>query len=419
MPTLPVTADSVRDAFTIIHGVVDRTPLQLNPRLSERYSAEVYLKREDLQRTRSYKIRGAYHLIHSLSDAEKARGVICASAGNHAQGVAWSCSTLGIRGQIYMPQNTPRQKIERVRYFGGQWVDLVLTGDTYDGCYHVARQIATQTGMVFVHPFDDTRVIAGQGTVAIEIFEQLTPAPDLVLVPIGGGGLSAGLSTYSKAMSPSTQIIGVEPAGAAGMMASVLANHVVTLDEIDTFIDGAAVKTVGDIPFRICKSLLDHIVAVPEGQVCTEMIALYQNDGIIAEPAGALAVAALELKEIAGTLQGKRVVCIVSGGNNDISRYPEVLERSLIFRGLKHYFLVEFSQRAGSLRRYLDEVLGPDDDITLFEYIKKNNREFGPALVGIELTRQEDLQPLLSRMESIGLRYETISSDSALFRFLV
>jgi threonine dehydratase len=414
---LSVTIEDIEAAHQTLHAVLTRTPLQHNARLSRRFGAEIYFKREDRQVVRSYKLRGAFNLMHSLDRVERKRGVVCASAGNHAQGVAFTCRHLEIEGRIYMPQNTPRQKIQRVRSLGGEWVGIELIGDTFDDTYHHAAEYANRTQKVFVHPFDDARIIAGQGTVGIEISEQLPSAPDLLIAPIGGGGLMSGLAVCRERYFPHTELIGVEPAGAACMLAAFEAGHPVTLPTIDTFIDGAAVKTAGNLNFDLCRTAVRQIVPVAEGKVCTEMIDLYQNEGIIVEPAGALAVAALT--KLHGEIQGKTVVCILSGGNNDITRYPEIIERSLIDKGLKHYFLIEFSQRPGALRRYLDEALGDNDDITQFEYIKKSNREYGPALVGIELTNREDFAPLLARMDGIGLRYEIIHKDSALFRFVL
>jgi threonine dehydratase len=417
MPSTEVTAQAILEAHEQLQGIVARTPLQRNLRLSEQFGAEVYLKREDRQVVRSYKLRGAYNLISSLTAEERIGGVVCASAGNHAQGVAFTCRALEIEGHIYMPQNTPRQKIQRVRSLGSSWVRIQLVGDTFDATYRFAAEYAREAEKVFVHPFDDPRIIVGQGTVGVELSEQLAQAPDFLVVPVGGGGLLSGLAVYGEQYFPQTTLIGVEPAGAACMHAALKAGYPVTLPQIDTFVDGAAVKTAGEHPFRICQRLVREVLPVAEGQVCTEMIDLYQSDGIIAEPAGALGIAALSL--LGERLHGKTVVCIVSGGNNDITRYPEIIERSLIDQGLKHYFLIEFSQRPGALRRYLDDALGADDDITLFEYIKKSSREFGPALVGIELTRREDYAPLLARMDNIGLRYEIIGTESALFRFVL
>ena len=386
-------------------------------RLSDKYQAQVYLKREDLQLVRSYKLRGAYNRISVLTKAEKTRGVVCASAGNHAQGVAFSCKKLKVQGVIYMPKNTPKQKVERVRVFGGNYVKLELVGDTFDEASKIAQAYCLKNIKVFVHPFDDVLVMAGQGTVGLEILAQLKTAPDYVVVPVGGGGLLAGLSTYVKAKSKQTKIIGVEPEGAPSMSQALKAGKVITLDSLDKFVDGAAVKTVGANTFEVAKKNLTKMLLVNEGRVCEEMISLYQSDGIVTEPAGALSVAALDgLKD---EIKGKTVVCVVSGGNNDISRYPEVVNRSLVYQGLKHYFVIEFSQRPGALRNFLDDILGPNDDITLFEYLKKSNKETGPALVGVELSIKSDLEPLLARMKKVGLAYQKLDKDSPFYKFLV
>ncbi|MEO7714649.1 MAG: threonine ammonia-lyase IlvA [Capsulimonas sp.] len=413
----PVTVESIEEAHARLRSIVTHTPLQLNARLSDRFGAQIYLKREDLQVVRSYKLRGAYNLMSLLTAEERGRGVVCASAGNHAQGVAYTCRALEIQGRIYMPQNTPKQKVQRVRALGENWIKIELVGDTFDATYRLAAEYAHGTDKVFVHPFDDPRVISGQATVGVEIFEELETPPDYIVTPVGGGGLISGLALYSEHYFPDTTLIGVEPAGAACMLAALQAGHPVTLPQIDTFVDGAAVKTAGHHNFEICRRLHPEIMTIDEGKICTEMIDLYQNEGVIAEPAGALSISALPV--LGERLRGKTIVCVLSGGNNDITRYPEIIERSLIDRGLKHYFLIEFSQRPGALRRYLDEALGPGDDITLFEYIKKSSREYGPALVGIELTAKEDFTPLLARMDGIGLRYEIIGRDSALFRFVL
>ncbi len=352
-----------------------------------------------------------------LTPAEKKRGIVCASAGNHAQGVAFSCAALEVHGTVFMPQNTPRQKVDRVHALGGKYVTVELTGDTFDEAYATARKMSEAKKMAFVHPFNDPLVIAGQGTVGAEILEQLSEPVDYLVVPVGGGGLISGTGSYFKAKSPKTKVIGVEPQGAPAMYEALKAGKPVTLEKIDTFVDGAAVKTVGDITLALTKKAADKILLVPEGKVCQEMITLYQRDGIVAEPAGALSIAALD--QLGSKLKGKTVVCVLSGGNNDISRYPEVIERSLVYQGLKHYFMVNFSQRPGALKSYLNEALGPTDDITLFEYTKKNNRENGPALIGIELARKEDLKPLLARMDKLGMSYELLATDSPIFRFLI
>jgi threonine dehydratase len=406
----------IEEAYERIKGVVAKTPLQFNKRLSEEFQAEVYLKREDLQPVRSYKLRGAYNRISLLTQEERENGTVTASAGNHAQGVALSCSKLNIKGVIVMPKNTPRQKIERVRTIGGNHIEITLFGDTYDEAYEYAQNLSNNESKVFIHPFNDLHVIAGQGTIGLEILKEIHE-PDVVVLPVGGGGILAGVGTLLKEKSSKTEIIGVEPKLAASMAASFVANKVVTLETIDKFVDGAAVKTVGELTFQLAKKSVSKLLTVEEGKICKEMIALYQNEGIVTEPAGALSVAALE--ELRPNLKGKKVVCVISGGNNDISRYSEIIERSLVYQGLKHYFIVEFSQRPGALRQFLDKALGPNDDITLFEYMKKNNRESGPALVGIELSKKEDYEQLTKRMKDLGIKFEQIIKDSDLFRFLV
>jgi threonine dehydratase len=412
-----VSGDDVRAAADRLRQTVVRSPLIRSERLSERVGADVWLKREDLQPVRSYKLRGAYNFIASLSDDERARGVICASAGNHGQGVAFTCRRLGVAGRVVLPRTTPRQKIEQIRALGGASTEIVVEGHTYDDAQEAAVELAAQTGAVIVPPFDDPRVIAGQGTVALEVVEQLGHPPDLLLVPAGGGGLLAGTSVVASALDPRPRVVGVEPAGAQSMRAALDAGGPVSLSTIDSFVDGAAVRRVGNYTFALVQALVDEVVAVAEGAVCTTMLELYQRDGIIAEPAGALAVCALT--GAVDVPPGGTVVCIVSGGNNDVSRYGEVVERSLVHEGLKHYFLVEFPQEPGALRGFLDKVLGSTDDITLFEYVKKNNREIGPALVGIELAAKTDLEPLLARMDRSGLHIERLEAGSPAFRFLV
>ncbi|MFC3800031.1 threonine ammonia-lyase IlvA [Cohnella sp. GCM10012308] len=400
-----------------LRGVVSPTPLQFNQRLSARHGCRIHLKREDQQVVRSFKIRGAYNLISGLSAAERERGVICASAGNHAQGVAYSCAALDIPGIIYMPATTPRQKIGQVELFGGDKVEVRLIGDTFDDAYAEAQRAVRETGMTFVHPFDDTRIIAGNGTVGKEIMEACKEPVDVLLVTVGGGGLAAGVASYVKAVSPNTRIIGVEPEGAPSMMVAMERGEVVPLEEIDKFVDGAAVKRVGDLTYALCRDLLDEVIVVPEGRVCTTILELYNEHAIVAEPAGALTVAALPM--LADRLAGLSVVCVVSGGNNDVDRMQEIKERSMIYEGLKHYFMVNFPQRSGALREFLDDVLGPDDDIVQFEYTKKHNKENGPALVGIELKSPEDYGPLVERMNHKGFRYVELNKDPLLFNLLI
>ncbi len=414
--TQPVSAASIDEAAERIRAVVSTTPLQPNQRLSAASGANIWLKREDLQPVRSYKIRGAYNLIAQLDEAEREAGVIAASAGNHGQGVALACAQLGIRGRIFVPSNTPRQKRDRMRELGGAHIELIMTGTTYDEASRAAKQAAAETGATTVSAFDDPRTISGQGTIAHEIVEQLGFAPDTVVVPVGGGGLLSGCLTWLAERHPGTKVVGVEPSGAACMAVALEAGEPRELKKIDTFVDGAAVRRAGDLTYSIVSAFNPPMYSVPEGRICSEMLALYQTDGIIAEPAGALAPASLGLYKPA---PGETVVAILSGGNNDLSRYSEIAERSLVYEGRKHYFLVNFPQEPGALRRFLDEVLGPDDDITLFEYVKRSNRETGPALVGVELGDPVNLEGLLARMQSSPISVEVVSPDSPFYRFLV
>lgn len=417
MGTTNVTMEDIVRAHHVLKEVIVRTPLQRDPILSARYNCNVYLKREDLQIVRSFKIRGAYNKIRNLSQEELNRGIICASAGNHAQGVAYSCQSLQIQGTIVMPSTTPSQKVTQVKRFGGTFVNVVLTGDTYDDAFDAAMKIMEEKGLTFIHPFDDSYIVAGNGVVGLEIMESLDVPADLIFVTIGGGGLAAGVGTYIKTVSPSTKLVGVEPSGAASMTASLDNKGVVTLQQIDKFVDGAAVKRVGQLPYEICENVLDDIVQVPEGKACTTILQLYNENAIVVEPAGALPIAALDLYR--DHIRGKNVVCVISGGNNDIDRMQEIKERSLIYEGLLHYFTINFPQRAGALREFLQEVLGPEDDITRFDYNKKHNKDNGAALVGIELKRPEDYNAMIKRMKKKGLDFIELNKDSVLFNLLV
>ncbi|HEY6533890.1 MAG TPA: threonine ammonia-lyase IlvA [Acidimicrobiales bacterium] len=413
----PVTAADVEAAADRLTPVVRRTPLEPSERLSELVGVPVWLKREDLQLCRSYKVRGAYAVIAGLDPADRARGVVCASAGNHGQGVAFACHQLGIRGRVFLPGTTPRQKRQRIAAIGGEWIEPVIVGSSYDDASTAAHRDSERTGAVYVHPFDDPGTIAGQGSVAVELLDQSEAPIDTIVIPVGGGGLAAGMAVWLRDRFPDIHLVGAEPAGAPSMQAALAAGHPVALSAVDTFVDGAAVGRVGDLTFPIVRDAFDEIVSVPEGAVCTEMLELYQTEGVIAEPAGALASAALR-GPLARAPEGP-VVCLVSGGNNDVSRYGEIVERSLLHEGLRHYFLVTFPQEPGALRHFLDEVLGPDDDIVLFEYVKKNNRETGPALVGIELEDAADLAGLLVRMDDSPLTIERVPPGSPLFTFLL
>jgi threonine dehydratase len=396
--------------------VVNRTPLTFSQSLSKKYQCNVYLKREDLQIVRSYKLRGAYNMMSSLPAEQLAKGVVCASAGNHAQGFAFSCKKLNVKGVVFMPIITPKQKITQTKMFGEDNIIVKLIGDTFDDCAVAAKKFTEGNGMTFIPPFDDYRIIEGQGTVGVEILEDQSDI-DYIFIPVGGGGLSAGVGSYFKTYSPKTKIIGLEPEGAPAMYESLKAGHPVTLDSIDRFVDGAAVKRVGDLTFAICKEVLDDMHLVPEGKVCSTILKLYNEDAIVVEPAGALSIAALD--DYAEAIKGKNIVCIVSGSNNDIDRMQEIKERSLQYEGLKHYFLISFAQRPGALKEFVNNVLGQTDDITRFEYMQKTNKENGPALVGVELQSRSDYDLLLKKMKDSNIGFSEINKNDQLFGYLI
>ena len=421
--TLPVARPLVRGwdldfqaAAKRLSKVVNRTPLIFNQALSRKFHCRVFLKREDLQVVRSYKLRGAYNMMVTLPAEQLAKGVVCASAGNHAQGFAYSCHKLGVKGVVFMPIITPKQKVNQTRMFGEDNIEIVLTGDTFDDCNVAARQYTEDHGMTYIPPFEDLRIIEGQGTVAVEILEDL-PDIDYLFVPVGGGGLASGTGTYFRTVSPATKVIGIEPEGAASMLAAFRAGHPVTLDNIERFVDGAAVKRVGELTYNICREVLSEMHVVNEGKVCSTILKLYNEDAIVVEPAGALSIAALD--DYAAEIKGKTVVCVVSGSNNDIDRMQEIKERSLQYEGLKHYFLIRFAQRPGALKEFVNHVLGPNDDITRFEYIQKHNKETGPALVGIELGSREDYQALVRNLTLYNITYTELNKDDTLFGYLV
>ncbi|PIC72856.1 threonine ammonia-lyase IlvA [Sporosarcina sp. P17b] len=417
METQSVQVEDILIANQLLKDIVAHTPLQKNDRLSEKYDCHVYIKREDLQYVRSFKLRGAYYKMKRIETEARKKGIVCASAGNHAQGVAFACANLDIDGKIFMPQTTPKQKVNMVKMFGRDRIEIILVGDTFDDCFESAVELMEKEKRIFIHPFNDKDIIAGQGTVAVEIMNDIEEPIDYVFASIGGGGLMSGISTYIKNLSPHTKMIGAEPAGAASMKASIDAQKIVPLANIDKFVDGAAVKCVGELNYEICNEYLENIVSVPEGKVCTAILDLYNEHAIIAEPAGALPIAALDFYK--NEIKGKCVVCVISGGNNDIGRMQEIKEKSMIYEGLLYYFLVDFPQRAGALRQFLDGVLGPEDDITMFEYTKKNNKESGPGLVGIEIKRKEDYNGLIARMEKNGFPYKEVNKDSTLFGLLI
>lgn len=412
-----INIKTIDEAAKKLEGIVKKTPLQFNERLSKFYGAKIYFKREDLQEIRSYKIRGAFNKMVHLTSVEKSQGVVTASAGNHAQGVALSCTKLKIKGTIFMPIVTPIQKIDRVKYFGDGYVQIKLVGQSYDESTKAAKEYSHKTGTVYIPAFDDKLVINGQGTIEKEIYEELKGKIDFVLAPIGGGGLISGLSTYLKEKSQNIKVIGVEPTGAASMSQSLKLGKVSSLKTVDTFCDGVAVKTPGNITFSICKKFVNSVIVISEGQVAKTVIGLYQNEGIISETSGALSISALE--NIKDKIKNKTIVCIISGGNNDLLRYPEILERSLIFQGKKYYFLIDFAQKPGQLKKFVNHVLGPTDDIVLFEYVKKNNKEKGPALVGIEFKTRSNFFPVLDKLTEFGFNYKIIEDKDLLYSYLI
>ncbi|ALJ05206.1 threonine dehydratase [Pseudalgibacter alginicilyticus] len=409
--------DNIKVAADTIKKVSAVTPLSPSLRYSNFFKANIFFKREDLQQVRSYKIRGAYNKISSLKDVQAKKGVVCASAGNHAQGVALSCKLLKIKGTIYMPAPTPKQKVEQVKMFGEDFIEVKLIGDTFDDAYYEALQECEALHKIFIHPFNDEKVIEGQATIGLEILEQATTPIDYVFIPVGGGGLAAGLSTVFKALSPNTKIIGVEPEGAPSMLLSIKNNKNTELNDIEKFVDGAAVKRVGDLTFPICKALLHDMVTVPEGKVCQTILELYNKDAIVVEPAGALSIAALDF--YAEDIKGANVVCVISGSNNDFTRAAEIKERALLYANLKHYFIVIFPQRSGALKQFVVDILGPNDDITHFRYTKNTNRENGTAVVGVELKHPKDLEPLIARMKRDKFYGDYLNNKPELFQFLV
>lgn len=408
---------AVEEAARKLQDVAEVTPLSVSERYSKEFESNILFKREDLQQVRSYKIRGAYNKMASLSPMQIENGIVCASAGNHAQGVALSCKLLKIKGTIFMPAPTPKQKIEQVNMFGEAYTEVILVGDTFDDANAAAMEECERLNKTFIHPFNDEKVIEGQATMALEIIDQAQHPIHYVFVPVGGGGLSAGLSTVFKELSPNTKIIGVEPKGAPSMSTSIQNKHNTELKKIENFVDGASVKRVGDLNFAICQQNLDAMITVDEGKVCEVMLDLYNKDAIIVEPAGALSIAALD--HYADEIKGKNVICIVSGSNNDITRTAEIKERALLYANLKHYFIIKFPQRAGALREFVVDILGPTDDITHFEYTKKTNRDNGSAVVGLELKSADDLQPLITKMKLHNFYGDYLNDKPDLFQFLV
>ena len=412
-----ISIEEIYKAKVTISDVARNTPLRLNDFLSEEYGCQIYLKREDMQIVRSYKIRGAYNKIKRLVDENKKASIVCASAGNHAQGVAYACQLLSVKGRIYMPITTPNQKVSKVRSFGKSFIEVIMKGDNFDDAQYWAEEDARKNESTFIHPFDDDQIIAGQATIGLEILESLPKLPDYLFVPVGGGGLISGLISVFSALSPQTKIIGAEPIGAPSMKQSLESGKPEKLKHIDTFVDGAAVKIPGEIPFSICYQTKPEITLVHEGKVCACILDLYNEEAIVAEPAGVLSIGALDAYR--NQIKGKTVVCILSGGNNDIMRTEEIKERALLFRGLKKYFIIRFPQRAGALKEFLNNALGPNDDISYFQYIKKSNKSMGPAIVGLELKMKKDYESLINRMNKMGIDYSPLNENPNLFEILI
>ncbi len=411
-------SDTARSTTAALRALFPETPLQRNDHLSARYDAEIWLKREDLSPVRSYKLRGAFNAmrkVRKLNPAQQA--FVCASAGNHAQGVAFACRHFGVQGTIFMPVTTPQQKIDKTRVFGGDQVTIQLTGDYFDQTLAAAQAFCTEKGAHFLSPFDDPDVIEGQASVAVEMLEQLGRAPDLVILPVGGGGLSSGVTGYLREMAPATDYRFVEPLGGASLMAALRDGAPVKLPRVNSFVDGAAVARIGAANFAMLNWVRpDQVLLAPEDRICVTMLEMLNVEGIVLEPAGALAVDVLP--ELAEVIRGKTVVCVTSGGNFDFERLPEVKERAQRYSGLKKYFILRMPQRPGALREFLN-MLGPDDDITRFEYLKKSARNFGSVLIGIETKQADGFRQFTDRMDAAGLAFRDITSDEALSEFLI
>ena len=411
-------SDTALAATAALRALFPETPLQRNDHLSARYGAEIWLKREDLSPVRSYKLRGAFNAMRKVRMTNPSQGAfVCASAGNHAQGVAFACRHFGVQGTIFMPVTTPQQKIDKTRVFGGDQVTIQLTGDYFDQTLAAAQTFCTEQGAHFLSPFDDPDVIEGQASVAVEMLEQLGRAPDLVILPVGGGGLASGVTGYLREVSPSTEYRFVEPLGGASLMAALRDGAPVKLPRVNSFVDGAAVARIGAANFAMLDWVRpDQVLLAPEDRICVTMLEMLNIEGIVLEPAGALAVDVLP--ELANLIRGKTVVCVTSGGNFDFERLPEVKERAQRYSGLKKYFILRMPQRPGALREFLN-MLGPDDDITRFEYLKKSARNFGSVLIGIETKQANGFRQFTDRMDAAGLAFRDITSDEALSEFLI
>ena len=409
-----ISLSDIQAAREVISGTVLKTQLTHSNSCTMRLGAQTYLKYENEQLTGSFKIRGAYNKVMSLSKEELKRGVVACSAGNHAQGVALSASKAGASSNIVMPSQSSIVKILATENYGA---DVILHGNYFDESFEYAKSLEKELGYVFIHPYNDPHIMAGQGTIALEILAQSKTPVDYLFLPVGGGGLAAGVSSIFKELSPNTKIIGVEPKGAPSMSVSIINGFNTKIDNIDKFTDGASVQKVGDLNFEICKENLDEMVTVHEGKVCQTILDLYNKNAIVVEPAGALTTAVLD--QFSTEIKGKNVVCLISGSNNDITRTEEIKERALLHSGHKHYFIIKFPQRAGALREFLIDILGPNDDITHFEYSKKNNRDSGPAIVGLEIANPNDIDQLIVKMRTKKFFGEYLNDKPDLFQVLV
>ena len=405
----------IDDLSSKMRPLVKKTNLEFNERLSKKYNCNLFLKREDQQVVRSFKLRGALSKIITLSDSQRKKGIVCASAGNHAQGIALTTSKYDIPCNIFLPRDTPIQKIDRIKYFSGNKTEIILQGSNFNQCLDTALDFSNYNDKTFIHPYDDLDVIKGQATIASEIYEEINP--DVIIGCIGGGGLMSGISMYSKLLSNSL-LIGVEPDSCPSFNKSLQLNKLVNLPISDNFVDGATVSQMGTLTYDILKENLDESYTVHIGKICETMVDLYKNDGIIVEPAGALSLSILDNLPI-DIIKGKNIVCIVSGGNNDLSRYPEVLERMYTYQGLKHYYIVQFVQKPGLLRKFINEILEQEDDIVRFEYIKKTNREFGDVLIGIQVNDKKKINTLNSKLEKSSFTYSILKPDSQIYSYLI
>ncbi|MGO4914592.1 threonine ammonia-lyase IlvA [Pseudogemmobacter sp. W21_MBD1_M6] len=411
-------AQKARAAEAQMRTLFPATPLQRNDHLSERHGADIWLKREDLSPVRSYKIRGAFNAMRKVLERSPDQSrFVCASAGNHAQGVAFVCRHFGVNGVIFMPVTTPQQKIDKTRVFGGDAIEIRLVGDYFDDTLKSAQEYCAMVGAHFLSPFDDPDVIEGQASVAVEILAEMPNAPDMVILPVGGGGLSSGVRLYMAEDAPETDLWFVEPLGGASLAAALAAGHPVSLPKVNTFVDGAAVARIGVSTFAVLKTVSpDHVLAAPEDRICTTILEMLNIEGIVLEPAGALSVDVLP--ELSEQIRGKTVVCVTSGGNFDFERLPEVKERAQRFSGVKKYFILRLPQRPGALKDFLS-MLGPDDDIARFEYLKKSARNFGSVLIGIETKAAGNFAELFGKLDAAGFAYRDITNDETLAEFLI